>query len=367
MEMLQTVKCSGSRNKTETRTSMKVGKLSQTVWKRSVLKQLHTKREESLLKISAAEPCCAYQIETDGIPVTASYSVTGKSAQIGLYALAGAVNHLISRGAEPIGIRVSVLFPESAQESDVKALTGVLETGCAQMGMELAGIQAEVNPAVSLTWIQAEAFGSFTRENEETAPQIRQPKHICAGQDIILCGYIGLEGTLRILDEREEQLRERFVPAFLHQTKALVPEMIKLETLRILNKAERAGKVQVSAIQQIGSGGIFAALWDAAEASGTGLAVDMKKISVRQETVEICEYYHLNPYQMTSAGSFLIFTETGDEVIKILEAAGVRAVRLGSATAENARVITSGSEQRYLDRPAPDELALWRKKELEEL
>ena len=54
-------------------------------------------------------------------------------------------------------------------------------------------------------------------------------------------------------------------------------------------------------MQQIGSGGILAALWDLTEASGTGMKVDMAEFSIRQETVELCEFYRLNPYLLTSA------------------------------------------------------------------
>ena len=82
-------------------------------------------------------------------------------------------------------------------------------------------------------------------------------------------------------------------------------------------------------------------------------------MSIRQETVEVCEYYHLNPYQMTSTGSFLMTAADGDALVKELEGVGARAVKLGVATDGKARVITSGEEQRYLDRPAPDELMLW--------
>ena len=92
-----------------------------------------------------------------------------------------------------------------------------------------------------------------------------------------------------------------------------------------------------------------------------GFEIAMGSISLKQETVEICEYYRLNPYQLTSAGSYLILTDEADQVIEVLEKAGARAVRLGVAKAQNARVITSKEEIRYLDRPAPDELARWQK------
>ena len=142
--------------------------------------------------------------------------------------------------------------------------------------------------------------------------------------------------------------------------------MLKLQLLENVEKEVKEENIILSAVQHVGSGGLFATLWDTAEVAGLGLQIDMQKIQIRQETVEICEYYHLNPYKMTSTGSLLFFTDQGEKLIEILEKNGARAVRLGSTTAENARVITSGSEIRYLDRPTSDELMLWRKQKLEE-
>ena len=92
--------------------------------------------------------------------------------------------------------------------------------------------------------------------------------------------------------------------------------------------------------------------------------IDLKKILIRQETVEVCEYYQLNPYQMTSAGCILFLTDHAEKLIEILEESGARAERLGVTTAGNARVITSGEEQRYLERPAPDEWMRFLEQEL---
>ena len=184
------------------------------------------------------------------------------------------------------------------------------------------------------------------------------------GQEILLCGYAGLEGTLRILDEAEEELKNRFVPSFLAKAKELKKDLVLPSAIQTAcrlkeRRRRRHRNPLVSAVRQVGSGGILAALWDLAEMSGTGLEADMRSIRLRQETVEICEYFQLNPYQMTSAGCFLLAADHAEEVIEVLEGAGARAGRLGVARAQNARVITSGEEVRYLDRPAPDELAVW--------
>ena len=64
-------------------------------------------------------------------------------------------------------------------------------------------------------------------------------------------------------------------------------------------------------MRQVGEGGIFAALYRLAKEADTGLVVDLKAMPVRQETIEICEYYKLNPYQLASTGNILMICDDG--------------------------------------------------------
>lgn len=327
---------------------MRAGKLSQTAMRRSVLKQLNTVRDEFLLKPSAEEMCTAMRTEQGDIVLTASACASGMTPSLGGYAIAKAINDLASRGAAPVGVSVQILLPPSVEEDGLKELVRRMEALCWEQKLQIAGIQAEVSAAVCRTVVLVTAQGSTTEE------QLLRVGNAGPGQDIVLCGYIGLEGMLRILDECEAELSKRFVPAFIHQMKELKSQMVQLDAIRT------ARACNVTAMQQVGSGGIFAALWEMAEAAGIGLEADLAKMSVRQETIEVCEYYHLNPYQMTSTGCILMMTDDGDALVKALAKDGARASRLGVATAESARVITSGNEQRFLERPAPDELIRWR-------
>ena len=81
--------------------------------------------------------------------------------------------------------------------------------------------------------------------------------------------------------------------------------------------------------------------------------------------MEICEFFQLNPYLLTSAGSYLVLTEHGEETLESLKNAGVPAVRIGFVKEQNARTLVNGEETRYLDRPAPDELSRWWKERKE--
>lgn len=343
---------------------MKAGKLSQAVWMRSVQKQLNPAQEPFLLKPSKEEVCTAMQA-ADGVAVlTASSVASGNSVTTGSYAAAKAANDLASRGAEPEGMEVWLILPLDMEEDALKEAVRHIEKLCRKLHIPIAGIQAESTAAVRQMTVQATALG---RAREE---ELLRPADAAPGQDIVLCGYVGLEGMLRILDECEEELKTRFSPGFLCRMRSLEGELLRVDAIRSawdyskeLHNAQDSRRglcgSHVTAMQQIGSGGIFGTLWELAGAAGVGLEVDLKKMSIRQETVEVCEYYHLNPYRMTSTGAILMIAEHGERLVQALCEGGVRASMLGSTTAGNARVVTSEGERRFLDRPAPDELMRW--------
>lgn len=344
---------------------MKAGKLPQAVWMRSVQKQLNLDGNHFLLKPSKEEMCTAMQVPLGRIALTASAFASGNAKTIGIYAAAKAVNDLAARGAEPAGIAVQMILPLKMEEEKLQEVVSHMEQLCRKLQLQIAGIQVENSPAVSQILVQVTALGTVEEE------LFICPANAKPGQDIVLCGCIGLEGMLRILDECEEELGKCFAPGFLRQMRALEGELIQIDAIRsawkyieLPQKADdfgtgRLSSNRITAMQQIGSGGIFGALWELAEASDIGFEVDLKKMSIRQETVEICEYYHLNPYQMTSTGAVLMIADHGERLVQTLREGGARASMLGVTTAGNARVITSEGEKRFLDRPAPDELMRW--------
>lgn len=170
-----------------------------------------------------------------------------------------------------------------------------------------------------------------------------------AGQDIVLAGRTGASGTLRIAEERGAELEKRFSSVFLAEIGHYRDDLFALEEIA----AARADGA--SAVCQIGGGGIFAALWRLSKQAGTGLDTDLKKMSISQETVEICEYFRLNPYQLTSTGSFLAVSDHGEILAEALRRMGAEASVIGSLTDNHDKIIRNGEDRRFIDRPAPDE------------
>lgn len=323
---------------------MKIGKISQTVLKRSMLKPLQFHRQDTIMQPSEYEMCYGVECEENEEVLLSNAVLYGDEKDLGVFALAQVMNDLATRGAKLAGVSVYIMLPPYAYESRLKAMMEYIERAGSAHAVQIMCAKAEVSPVINKAIIHMNGVGVLKKE------ELLQGGKGSAHQDVVLLKWIGLEGTFRAMREKEIELSKRFVPTFLNQIRELESELFSADAIRV------AIEHGASAMQQITSGGILATLWEMAEASKVGLEVDMKKMTIRQETVEVCEFCHLNPYQLTSSGSVLIFTENGEELIQKYQELGIQATIIGRTTEDSARVILGGEEKRFLDKPASDEL-----------
>ena len=80
------------------------------------------------------------------------------------------------------------------------------------------------------------------------------------------------------------------------------------------------------------------------------------EIPVRQETIEICEYFDLNPYYLISSGCMLMTGPDGYGLVRALKQEGIPAAVIGKVTEGKARIVRNQGEITYLERPKTDEL-----------
>ena len=323
---------------------MKVGKVPENVLKRSVFKQLHTTRKEVLLGAGVGEDCAAMKLAEDEVFVISTDPITGAAKDIGALAVQITVNDLASAGAEPIGIMLTVLLPENAEEKDLKTVMAQVEEACEKNRIQVMGGHTEVTKVVNQIVISVTGVGK-AKEGRVISTAGVKP-----GMDIIVTKWIGIEGTAILAKEKEAVLRERYSQPFIDKAKELD------RYISVLSESATAVKSGVAAMHDVTEGGIFGALWEIAEASGVGLEIDLKKIPLKQETVEICEFFGINPYELISSGSMLMAAEDGNGLVMELEKAGIPAVVIGKATDSNDRVLLNEEERRFLEPPKTDEL-----------
>lgn len=322
---------------------MRQGKISENVLKRSVLKKIKTHRDEVVSGAGIGKDCAilAFGEEETVLSVT---PVTAPVTELSSYAIPMALNNVAVSGAEPVGVMLSILLPEETEEAEFQRIMEQAEDVCSDLHVEIIGGHTEVTPAVAYPIMTVTGVG------KKEAARAGFPQGIKANQDIVVSKWIGLEGTARLAKEHKEELCSRYPVRMIEEAAAYD------KYLSVIPEAATAMKSGVCGMHDVSRGGIFGALWEMASGAGVGLEIDLKKLPVKQETIEICEFFELNPYELLSGGCLIMVTEDGNDLVAALAREEIPAVIVGRTTDSNDRILYNEEEKRYLDMPKTDQI-----------
>lgn len=323
---------------------MKTGKIPENVLKRSVLKQIKTKREEVLNGAGIGEDCAVLSFGGEELTAVSADSASYAIPEAPGYAVHAAVNRLAASGAEPAAILVYALLPVETEEAYIRRMTERIEEQCAALHIQAAGVDTEITDSVNRPVLTVTGIGRIKRERDFRENKAKP------GQDIVISKWIGLEGTSLLARAKEKELLTRYPARMVREAGAFD------RYLSVLPEAAVAISSGVCAMHNVTQGGIFGALWELAKKAGVGLEADLKKIPVRQETVEVCEFFAINPYELVSGGCLLMTADNGHALVRELEARQIPAAAVGRITEGNDRVVINGGEKRFLEPPGNDEI-----------
>jgi len=316
---------------------MKTGKISEPILKRSVLKYIKP-NNECVQKGAAIGADCALFSKSDKNLAVATSSVSGEKGSLQVsHAILRAVNNLAAGGAEAIAVQIHIMMPERAREIALKRMMEAAAQTAQQLGVTISGGHTETLPDIQTSIVSATALGYISSEKNSVP--------VTPGQEIVLTKWIGLSETARLAREKEEDLLTRYPLFFIKSAQNLE------QYYSIIPEAATAVKSGISAMHDVAGGGVFGALWELGEKAGVGLQVYLKKIPIKQETVEICEFLGYNPYEMRSDGALLIVTSEGHALVETLAQEGISAEVIGMITDNNDKVIINDDEKRFLEPP----------------
>lgn len=323
---------------------MRPGKISDSVLKRSVLKQIRTRTQEVINGAGIGEDCAIFA-PSRGYASAVSQEAVPREEDL-IRALVKCANNVACAGARPVAFMLTLLLPGETEEQLLRQLMTAAENTCGLLEMQIAGGHTTVSRHVDCPVACVTAYGIPAQEE---LPLVTT-RGAVPGQDIVLTKWIGLEGTAILARHYREGLRERY-PAHLVEEAAGFDRY-----LSIIPEAASAAKSGVRVMHDASEGGILASLWELAESSGVGLTIDLRKIPIRQETVEVCEFCGVNPYTLASSGCLVLTADRGEELVKRLDREGIPAVVIGGITDSHDRLIYNAEEKRYLDKPVQDEI-----------
>lgn len=309
---------------------------------RSVIRKIKTERKEVVCGAGIGVDCAVFSSGESEEFVCSTNPVSAPADMVCAYGVHRALNNLSAAGAEPVGILLSFMLPEGTEEKELQNMMVQAEEICGQHHIQIAGGHTEITGAVKQPVLTVTGVG---KRNRDAVLQQTEP-----GQDVVVSKWVGLEGTVRIAREHKDMLLTRY-PA------RMIEEAAEFEQFfSVIPEAATARKSGVCGIHDVSQGGIFGALWEMANGAGVGLEIDLKKLPVRQETIEVCEFFGLNPYELSSTGCLLMTARDGNGLVAALEKEGIPAVVVGKTTGGNDRVLYNEEERRFLEPPKTDEL-----------
>ena len=307
---------------------LRSGKAGENVLDRSVFKRIHAVYNKG------------EQVTMSADPVTLAVSAIGE------YAVYAAVNALSAEKILPVSFRPVILLPPGTEESRLREIMDQISRACASQELVIEGGHTEITSAVTRPVVTGCCTGVPMAGN-----CTEEPESPCARQ-IVMTKWACMEGSCILAQERED-LQKVFPETLLHRMRSLGG------LLSVKKEAVICAEEGAHHLTDLSEGGFYAALWRLSKKAQRGLRVDLKSVPVLQETIEIANYFDIDPYRMRSAGSLLAVTDDAERLTARLAESGIYAVRIGELSPDpndHDKILTNGEEIRYLDLPQPDEL-----------
>lgn len=322
---------------------MRTGKLPEHTFKRSVLNPIQYRKKETSFRAGIGHDGAVI-----GNMVTAMASTAFCYEGNELYALDNALNNVIAVGGKPYGVSVAILMPEHSEEVTLRAITARICKQAAKYEVDVFAGHTELIPSVVSPTITITAYGNVIWKN--------QHKKVCENMDVVMTKWTGIYGGSILAKLKEEELRTKYPASYLEVAQSYEQYTSLLPEQKVLAQIEQERSGIIMAAHDVSNGGVFGALWQMLAACNVGGVFDVRKLSMKQEIIEVCEFFDLNPYMMNGQGSLLLVTTDGEYVVEKMRQAGIHAEVIGNTTKELDRKVMVGEEERFLVPPKGDAL-----------
>ena len=180
---------------------MKIGKVSESILKRSVLKYIKP-NNECVQKGAAVGADCALFNKADKMTAVSTASVWGQKNNLAAaHAILRAVNNLAAGNAVPYAVQLHIMLPERYREIALKRMMEAAAETAATNHITISGGHTEVIPDIQAPIVSATALGYAENEFVKSAVE--------PGQEIVMTKWIGISETAYLAKEKEEELARK--------------------------------------------------------------------------------------------------------------------------------------------------------------
>ncbi len=292
-------------------------------------------------------------VDADGdLLVLKADPITFVTQDMGRYLVLVNANDIATTGAEPRWLLVTLLLPEGGAPPHLaERIMFEIYSACRALDIAVVGGHTEITHGLSAPIAVGALIGVVERERLIT------PRGARPGDRILLTKGVPIEGTSILAREFPQRLRGVLTDAEVERARDFLLDP-GISVVRDARVATGAG--EVTAMHDPTEGGLAAALWELAEASGRTLYVDLDAVAVPPLSARICRVFGIDPLATIASGALLLTAPArdSDTIRHALVDASIPCCEIGEVREGPASVLhRRGSAWQRLAWPARDGLA----------
>ena len=300
--------------------NLQIGKINPDILGKLISDYTH-KEDRVLIGAGIGEDAAIIDMGSNYL-VAKTDPITHVTSEIGHYAVNINANDIAAMGGKPMWFLATILMPAASSADELKHIFSQLSESCKELGISYCGGHTEVTHSVNNPVVIGHMLGEVGRDNLKPTSEAR------LGDDLIMTKSSAIEATAIIALEKENELRGHLGNKLLARAK----NYLYNPGISVVKEASVVSSIkEVHALHDPTEGGIATGIFEMATASDLGVEVHYDKIPISEETLKLCESYHVDPLGTFASGSLLIAVSpsVSEDVISRLSAVGITAARIG--------------------------------------
>ncbi len=224
--------------------------------------------------------------------------VTFTAAEIGWYAVHVNANDVAVMGARPAWFQATIILPPRTAPRVAEQIFRDIDRSARSLGIAVTGGHTEVSTAVHQPIVAGDMHGVVAHDGLVTSAGAR------SGDLIIMTKAAGIEGTAIIARAYARETRRVLGVRAQHRAARFHHQ----PGISVVAEALLAARYGATAMHDPTEGGVAAALFELATASGRHLVVDLDRIPVHSLTTRLCSHFGLRALGLIGSGALLLTT-----------------------------------------------------------
>ena len=332
-----------------------VGKVSPDIFNEVILSQLGKRRETVLVPPQNGVDVGVVDIGNGNVMVTTCDPIFVVPAYGWERSAWFAVNILASdaatSGLAPQYITMDLNLPMAMDRAAFEQLWGAMHRECERLGIAVISGHTGRYQGCDYPMVGGATVIAIGPGDCYVTPKMAQP-----GDAVIVTKGAAIEAAGLFAVTFPDRLSEAFGSDFSDKAQEIFWQMSVVDDA--LTAVEAGVRDDgVTAMHDATECGVFGGLYELAEASGVGIAVQKEDIIVGDSIARICELFEIDPYISISEGTLILTCRPhkATEVLSRLSDKGIVASRVGEILPDaNRKVLCEGTREQPLAHPRVD-------------